>query len=154
MKQQTEPQFNKHINRYGCYFFCLLRISEIEADDNLTDEEVIMLYEEAVAGYYMKPTCYIQKPDKIIESALMKCCSMKDIHQIGVHDYKTNKTEYWQWVHTMYGRCPAVKYIVRQFKTENDTHFVLFDEKGEELYDPNKEVKRLDPIKDVYYREI
>ena len=62
---QTDKRLNKSINKYGCYFFCILFLGVKYTKYPLSTGKILDLYLLSVDSGYMDDECYIEDPDGI-----------------------------------------------------------------------------------------
>lgn len=65
MKEQRHFGYNP-IGRWGCYFVSLGKIAEDVTGEELTDEQVRSVYQEAVNVNAMATNCYMKHPDTVL----------------------------------------------------------------------------------------
>lgn len=95
----------KRIGESGCYFLCLCKAGGIQDAD-----EVLDIYNKAVAKGYMKPDCYVKNPD-----AVLGLCGLRaHVTHAGVEEANTSPIiERWEYdgkAHFCYLEAPGVRY--------------------------------------------
>ena len=67
---QTSKYLIKQINRFGCYFLCILWGVCKHLKVSISPVEIMELYEQAIENKYMSKSCYVNNPAKIGTLAL------------------------------------------------------------------------------------
>lgn len=133
MFKQTESIFPNDIQHYGCYFFCLLRMCELEGNKEFTKEQIIKLYDDCKNQGWISSQCSVVKPDMVTRSGLFVFGTMKTILQVG--ELKNDMLSFWRWANKNPYNNP--KYIALKFKSNGEIghHFVLSDSNRNILFD-------------------
>lgn len=105
------------IGRSGCYFLCLLKIAE---EEGATSQNVFAVYETCVQEGFMKRTCFINNGKDILEMLTSKMWT----YRYAEGNYQPLQDE---WV---------IKRYVQKAGNGVQTHFVLYNDKNEEIFDP------------------
>jgi hypothetical protein len=136
MFKQENAAFDINVQKYGCYFFCLLRICEIESGGELTVEQINAIYLGAKERGYIGTKCSCLDPDGIckLSMAVLKCD--KIVLQVGALD-KFGTSSFWNWANKKPYNEP--QYIALTFATGGPigTHYVLANAKQEIIFDPS-----------------
>ncbi len=70
MRQGIQAELpDTEIREYGCYFLCLLAITEKMAMTDLTDDEVMVACRRAREAGWLGPECFVNDPGAIIHYA-------------------------------------------------------------------------------------
>jgi hypothetical protein len=135
-EKQDNKAFPSDIQKYGCYFFCLLRMVELESGNEFSADGINILYYDCVAKGYIKAKCSCVKPDDICRLALDMIECKKKIYQVGAID-ASGKPTFWGWARKKPYNDP--KYIALTFQTRGEigTHYVLANSMQEILFDPS-----------------
>lgn len=128
MINQHSKELDKHIQKSGCYFLCLLWIIQIENRIVLSAKNINDIYTYMVDNSWMDENCTIKKPDNILNYLL----DTVKIHQIGQKQDDEDET-YWSWV-----KDKEYDWVIMQHKTSGSigTHFTVGDKNWNEFYDP------------------
>lgn len=136
MYKQQDAFFPYDIQHFGCYFFCLLRMCEIEADASFTTDAVLCVYNEARKRKYIVGNCSCESPDMICRIALDVLDSKKKILQVGGFS-ENGANAFWGWAN----RIPynQYKFIALKYKTNGPIghHYILGNAAKEIIYDPS-----------------
>lgn len=82
--QQTSKWFPKQIQRYGCYFLCILWGACKYLDKKLKPSQIMQIFEDAVENKYMTfDKCYINNPAKIGTLAMKALGSDERFYYVG-----------------------------------------------------------------------
>lgn len=145
MFKQEDLAFPKEIQKYGCYFFCLLRMAEIESGKELTREQIIEIYHDGrkqefndwqgVKRTWIEDKCSIANPDAICLRALMLLGSKKKIRQVG--SLTNGRPTFWPWANRSPWNDP--EYVALKFQTRGEIghHYALADAMQEVIFDPS-----------------
>jgi hypothetical protein len=135
MYKQEDAFFNEEINKYGCYFFCILRMCELSAGSELSKSQVDTIYNYGKAMKYIGPKCSVEKPDLISRKTLDLLGCKKGIYQVG--ELQTGKPVFWGWASKAPYNNP--EYVALKYKTNGEIghHFVLADQNQEIIFDPS-----------------
>jgi hypothetical protein len=136
MFKQEDLGFPREVQKYGCYFFCLLRICELESGLEFTAEQVRYIYVTCLANGSIGANCSCQNPDKICSTAMPFLRCKKKVMQVGSID-KTGKPMFWGWANRRPYNDP--QYVALTYKTGGKigTHYVLANAMQEIIYDPS-----------------
>jgi len=135
MFKQENRIFPEEIQKYGCYFFCLLRICEIEAGKELTEDQVICLYNDAKFKRFIGAQCSVEKPDQVCALAMKVLDCKLAVYQVG--SYEKGKSYFWGWASKPPMNDP--EYIALKYPTKGEIghHYVLGNKSMTILFDPS-----------------
>lgn len=133
MYKQDDKDFPLDVQKYGCYFFCILRMCEIESGHELCKDQIIDIYTESKAQGFIGAQCSVQKPDELCRAVLMELGTQKTILQTGQLD--GDKMTFWGWAKKPPYNQP--NYIALRFATSGPTgwHYVLGNMAGKVIFD-------------------
>lgn len=136
-EKQENPAFASNVQRYGCYFFCLLRMAELEAGRELSADGINLVYFDCIDKAYIIGKCSCDKPDGIAQLALNFLESKKKIFQIGKINAE-GKPTFWGWARKKPYNNP--KYVALCFSTGGPigTHYVLAAPDHSIIFDPSE----------------
>lgn len=135
MLKQEDKAFPQEIQKYGCYFFCLLRICEIEAGRELTTDQIVCIFNDAKARKLIGQKCSVEKPDNVCKLALKILDCKLAVFQVGMID--KGKSYFWSWANKPPYNAP--EYIALKFPTKGEIghHYVLGNKDRIIIYDPS-----------------
>lgn len=136
MYKQDASMFQDEVRKYGCYFFCLLRICELESGYNFSVEQVRYIYTSCLAKGYIGPKCSCISPDKICDTAIAFLRCKKRVIQVGSID-KDRKPTFWGWANKKPYNDPQYVALTYQTNGEIGTHYVLANAMQEIIFDPS-----------------
>ena len=116
MQNNVQAKFLE-IGRNGCYFLCLLKIAELKLGKPLS---AIDAYEDFLEKGYIKRNCFVLQPKNILSDL----CNTLVTFQWKEPNYKP-----------FIGEFVIKRYAIKMGKGEL-THFVLFDNEGNEIFNP------------------
>jgi hypothetical protein len=136
MFKQDIDGFPLEVNKYGCYFFCLLQICELESGNALSKAQINDIYATARLHGYIGAQCSCISPDNICRLAMIQLDCRKQILQVGDVDSQ-GRSAFWKWAQKVPYNTP--KYICMTFATGGPigTHYVLGNMTREILFDPS-----------------
>ena len=136
MFKQDVDGFPLDVQKTGCYFFCLLRICELESGKELSKAQINDIYTEARLHGYIGAKCSCISPDNICRLAMMVLECRKQVLQVGDVD-KQGRTSFWKWAQKIPYNTPV--YTCMTFATGGPvgTHYVLGNMAHEILFDPS-----------------
>ncbi len=137
MFKQENAAFDINVQKYGCYFFTLLKICERESGGTLSIEQINNIYNEAVRLGYIGAQCSCLSPDGICRVAMVTLGCKKLILQVGSLD-KFGKPSFWKWANKKPYNDP--QYVALTFATGGPvgTHYVLTNAMQEIIFDPSE----------------
>lgn len=122
MKQGIQADFpHRNLQKYGCYFFALLRWAELlrgkEYDNN---QQIIDMFDICNKAGWIEDDCFVVNPVAILNQAV----STADFKTL----FRTNKPP------------TDVQYFIAYMKKPEHTHFVLWNQQGKlwDSLDPNR----------------
>lgn len=125
MKEGIQTNFpHEMINKYGCYFLCLIKWAELLLKNNCIDKthsekEIIEYYNLFVEKGYMEKDCFILNPHLIIDYILY---DVDEVSEIVLSKEKPNKDIF-----------------IAYLKKPNYGHFILYNKgKTWDSLDPNR----------------
>lgn len=135
MYKQQNTFFPYDVQHYGCYFFCLLKICELEAGIEFDRDQIVSIYKTSTTRGYIGPKCSCLKPDQICRLALDMLNSKKSVFQVGA--LAKGVPTFWSWANKKPYNDP--EYVALTFKTggEVGTHYVLGNAMQEIIFDPS-----------------
>jgi len=80
---QTSKWFPRQIQRYGCYFLCIIWGACKYLDKKLKPSQIMQIFEDAVEAGYMTFGCYVNNPAKIGTLAMKTLGSDKRFYYVG-----------------------------------------------------------------------
>lgn len=136
MFKQQNKFFPYDIQHYGCYFFCLLRMAELEAGKEFSSDQIICIYNESHRRGYIVEKCSCVKPDNVCRIALDILDSKKKIYQVGAIN-EDGRPTFWGWANKVPYNNP--EYIALKYKTGGEIghHYVLANAMQEIIFDPS-----------------
>jgi hypothetical protein len=145
MYKQEANEFPEDIQKYGCYFFCLLRMCEIAAKAELTVEQVLAIYKwgkftpDKTVGLQERMVIAqkssVEAPDKLCAHVLTLLGSRRGILQVGGLEY--GKEIFWGWANKAPYNKPEFYALKYRTFGEIGHHFVLANSDRKTLYDPS-----------------
>ena len=115
--KQTDDNFPKLINRYGCLFFSLIDIAEEFSGKSFTRRSIMQLYKELSELEIMRKDCYILNHTKVLQQALENFSVHDKVSYAGAW-YNENITDRQSW-----GDRNGM-FMILQFRTRNGNgHF-------------------------------
>jgi hypothetical protein len=135
MYKQENTFFPYDVQHYGCYFFCLLKICELEAGIEFDRDQIVSIYKTSTTRGYIGSKCSCVKPDQICRLALDMLNSKKSVFQVGA--LTKGVPTFWGWANKKPYNDP--EYVALTFKTggEVGTHYVLGNAMQEIIFDPS-----------------
>lgn len=136
MYKQQNTFFPYDVQKYGCYFFCLLKICELETGKEFSRDQIVSIYKTSLSRGAIGAKCSCLKPDQICRLALDILGETISVLQVGAIDGKGVPT-FWGWANKKPYNDP--EYIALTFKTggEIGTHYVLANAMQEIIFDPS-----------------
>lgn len=136
MYKQELGDFPLDVQKYGCYFFCLLRMCEIEAGVTFTKEQINDIYAHCRMKGYIGAQCSCLSPDNVCRYALDSVQCKKSILQVGDID-KNGKPSFWNWANKKPYNDP--QYVALSFATGGPIghHYILANAMQEVIFDPS-----------------
>jgi hypothetical protein len=133
--KQENTFFPYDVQHYGCYFFCLLKICELEAGIEFDRDQIVSIYKTSTTRGYIGAKCSCLKPDQICRLALDMLNSKKSVFQVGA--LAKGVPTFWSWANKKPYNDP--EYIALTYKTggEVGTHYVLGNAMQEIIFDPS-----------------
>lgn len=115
---QTDPYFNKLINKYGCLWFQHMNIAELHTGHSFIHKTIDKLYKDVTKLRIMRDDCYVNNHVKNIQQALEIFHNHEKVTYVGAW-YNEKQTDRKSWGER-FGM-----YMLFQMRTENDNgHFI------------------------------
>lgn len=132
MTLQNDKNLLKDIQSVGCYFLCLARMIELEAEIEFDAQQINDVWERSKQEGYLNKNNEIVSPDKILKLFSFQTNKSVVVCQIG--EEKEEKIVFWQWTKPNY---QTANYLVEMLLTfgKHGTHFILCDKEKNVIYD-------------------
>lgn len=143
MLYQINKQLETGIQKWGCYFLCLVRMAEEAIEYEFSAEQANMAWNLSYKkGYINYTTNKVDKPDLILRLLLDEAKSPIKIFQVGAEIL--GHVEYWQWAKTN-EKAKAWRWAMEKIETSGEygTHFRLCNREKIVTYDPYSPVAQV-----------
>jgi len=128
---QRDPRLNRAINKYGCYFFCILFLSNKYTNCELSIGGILDTYLISIDNGWMDEECFINDPE-----------AMFGYMGLPVYFFDRHDPPYYV--------CQKDEIEILRFQYINWKHFVVGDGASHVVYDPygTSKAVRLGELKD------
>jgi len=137
------------VQRYACYTLVLGRMVEYATGGSFELPDVLGVLLDGIYHEYLDHELTVQKPDRLLQLYVETAGAQKwqRLYQIGADG------TYWGWV-----KNKRVDYTALKYCTVNDTpedrhfHFLLGNDQGHAIWNPDPKVKLADLESIIYYQ--